>query len=559
MSKRKGKIYAESVEEYLKEIKEIFNNNRGGYIFRGQKDANWPVNSCAERRLIHNGHKEVSFDQIIEYQQDSLIYPIKSTLRHYKADCPKPLEDLEILAELQHFGGATMLIDFTKNALVALWFACEGEIDVSKKGKSKGKGGAVYLLKKSDIFPMKIVTADDLKLSFDGFFEQNNKTMDDQFLDKQTIQTELYYWEPGFQNQRISLQHSVFVFGKTNVLQSKLIQIIIKEDEKDKIRKELTKIHDISDIKLFDDFYGFAWANKYDSQIDKSEIDDLMNKAYFEFSQKKYKEVIDLMNKIIIKEPKYITAHVIRGGAKLITNELQGAVEDYTKIIELDTKNAPAYFYRGNARGKNGDSYGAIDDYTKAIELDPKNAAAYFYRGNARGKNGDSDGAIDDYTKAIELDPKNAPAYNNLGNARSDKNDLTRAIEDYTKAIELDPKNAAAYNNRGNAKLDNDKIDDAILDYSKALELKSNFAEAYCNRGIAKSKIGKHVEALEDFKRALELFDDDMNKKIVTGLICREEGKKEEARKHLEEAFAIAKGRNNNGMVKMIEKVLKDL
>ena len=65
------------------------------------------------------------------------------------------------------------------------------------------------------------------------------------------------------------------------------------------------------------------------------------------------------------------------------------------------------------------------------------------------------------------------------------------------------------------------------------------------NRDNAESKIGKHIEALEDFKRAFELFDDDMYKKYVTGLICREEDKKEEARKYLEEALAIAKKKKN--------------
>ncbi len=30
-----------------------------------------------------------------------------------------------MLAELQHHGAATSLIDFTKSALIALWFACQ--------------------------------------------------------------------------------------------------------------------------------------------------------------------------------------------------------------------------------------------------------------------------------------------------------------------------------------------------------------------------------------------------------------------------------------------------
>lgn len=100
---------------------------------------------------------------------------------------------------------------------------------------------------------------------------------------------------------------------------------------------------------------------------------------------------------------------------------------------------------------------------------------------------------------------------------------------------------------------------DGAEDYTKTIELDPKNALVYMNRDNAESKIGKHIEALEDFKRAFELFDDDMYKKYVTGLICREEDKKEEARKYLEEALAIAKKKKNIWMIKEIEETLKDL
>ena len=39
-------------------------------------------------------------------------------------DHKKLQHDLDILAELQHYGAATCLMDFTRNPLVGLWFAC---------------------------------------------------------------------------------------------------------------------------------------------------------------------------------------------------------------------------------------------------------------------------------------------------------------------------------------------------------------------------------------------------------------------------------------------------
>ena len=48
----------------------------------------------------------------------------------------RQLSDLEILAELQHFGAATCLIDFSRSALVALWFACQTGFKRGRKRKS---------------------------------------------------------------------------------------------------------------------------------------------------------------------------------------------------------------------------------------------------------------------------------------------------------------------------------------------------------------------------------------------------------------------------------------
>ena len=45
-------------------------------------------------------------------------------------------KDLSILAQLQHQGAATSLIDFSDNPLVALWFACKKNLN---QDSSNGK------------------------------------------------------------------------------------------------------------------------------------------------------------------------------------------------------------------------------------------------------------------------------------------------------------------------------------------------------------------------------------------------------------------------------------
>ena len=95
--------------------------------WRGQADASWPVHSSAYRRLKNQSRAWLLDDDAVlesamrEYEKRLLN--VARLAGHGHADGRK-LTDLELLAKLQHQGAATRLVDFTRNAFVALWFAC---------------------------------------------------------------------------------------------------------------------------------------------------------------------------------------------------------------------------------------------------------------------------------------------------------------------------------------------------------------------------------------------------------------------------------------------------
>lgn len=68
-----------------------------------------------------------------------------SGARRHVGNCPElpsGSSELEVLTQLQHLGAATGLIDFTTEALVALWFACSEDLE---------EDGAVYILPRSEV------------------------------------------------------------------------------------------------------------------------------------------------------------------------------------------------------------------------------------------------------------------------------------------------------------------------------------------------------------------------------------------------------------------------
>ena len=103
------------------------------WIYRGQADATWPL-------IPKAGRREYFRPQSDEDPRDGLASP---DLRRYKIwrrearaySQSIPEGDLECLAYAQHYGLATRLLDWSKNPLVALYFAAETDDETD---------GAVY-------------------------------------------------------------------------------------------------------------------------------------------------------------------------------------------------------------------------------------------------------------------------------------------------------------------------------------------------------------------------------------------------------------------------------
>ena len=188
-------------------------------------------------------------------------------------------------------------------------------------------------------------------------------------------------------NERITAQHSLFLFGLPSSGDLNSEEILIESASKEQIRKELEDLHDIREESLFPDFVGFAYTQRPNTPYP------------------------------ILNAEEYIS----RGTEALQRGQYSEAIEDFTKVIELKPGHAEAYYDRGNAYGGQGEYDRAIQDLTKAIEL-KEDAEAYALRGGIYNIQGEYDRAIQDLTKAIQLKEDYAEAYAFRGLAYCNKN-----------------------------------------------------------------------------------------------------------------------------------------
>ena len=133
----------------------------------------------------------------------------RRTLRRSKAYTDET-DDLEILSQLQHYGGKTNLIDFTTDYLIALYFSCYA---------SPNKDGRVVLVQKR------------------GEMSKYIKT-------------------PRRTANRVIAQNSIFVLPPDGVIENYDV-VEIPGRLKQEIMSYLEQCHDISAETVFNDLHGF--------------------------------------------------------------------------------------------------------------------------------------------------------------------------------------------------------------------------------------------------------------------------------------------------------------
>ena len=131
-----------TVDDILRKIEE--KADTGEYIYRGEPEhyQEKPYYGKVSSNLYRVFLELEGFDvETARFDIENVQMGMLETVKEFSRE---PASEIKRLAEIQHYGGKTNLIDFTEDYLVALFMACDG---------SPGKNGRVILEKKELIRP----------------------------------------------------------------------------------------------------------------------------------------------------------------------------------------------------------------------------------------------------------------------------------------------------------------------------------------------------------------------------------------------------------------------
>ena len=318
----------------------------GKYVFRGVPNETYGIQASAYRRPKGEDRSFLKFLQINKDLIDETI------LRGYDERNGRQLSQLEMLAELQHHGAATCLIDFTYSAQIALWFACGQDSKTAQDSENppNGKVFAVY----NQLPDFKEVKSNMLKDDIDDFLQDEEDSS-------------LYYWQPRQQNNRIIAQQSVFLFGRPEF--EAYDECVILENAKGDILTELKQVSGITEAMLFPDFEKFASLRGVDEPYAGLSIYECTELAQEQFREGNYSEAVAYCDRAIDQDLNHIEAYYERGQAKHYAGQYLSAVSDLDKFINQNPDYAEAYGYRAEAKFRLGNVDEAEADFLIALQL----------------------------------------------------------------------------------------------------------------------------------------------------------------------------------------------
>ncbi len=225
--------------------------------------------------------------------------------------------------------------------------------------------------------------------------------------------------------------------------------------------------------------------------------------------QKKFREAINLFNKVFTMVDTNFDASNNRASAYGMLNINDSALIDFNKAVELRPYDVNARANRDLlVKNMKGGEENSIEGIAKKIKESPEKPELYTLLGRKYLETKEYNKAMENFDIAIKMDAKQEDAQYYKGTIYDSQNDLDNAILQYSKVLKLNAKNESALNSRGIANGKKGNLDLAIKDFEILKTVNPNNKDAFYNLGFCYHILKQDDKACPFIHRAAELGDE---------------------------------------------------
>jgi len=216
--------------------------------------------------------------------------------------------------------------------------------------------------------------------------------------------------------------------------------------------------------------------------IGNASTDEQIALGYLQVNTGRYKEGMDIFNRLLKKDKKLIAAYLGRGTAYALQGNLTAACNDFGSAIEIEPNVSDAWKRRGQTRAALGLDAEAIQDLTKAASISA-DYECFHQRGIVYHKMHDYRKGLADFRKALDLEANNHITWNFVGLCENSLGRTREAIIAYQRAIHIDPKFKEAIANLAQAHRDAGDRDNSERIFAQAFKVDAKYVHGFHLRG----------------------------------------------------------------------------
>jgi tetratricopeptide (TPR) repeat protein len=198
------------------------------------------------------------------------------------------------------------------------------------------------------------------------------------------------------------------------------------------------------------------------------------------------------LEKVLAKDPYYMSAYTNLANIWVTQNNIEKALEIYFKGLSLDPDKvrgdpgdpATAYFNVGSILLHRGMLEEAVYFLETGLAINLENAAAYELAGQARMRRKNYPLAIEHFRNALKLDPDRPISRSYLEQHAKQQQQEPKGFDDNAFVNELYPENISLHLMLGDFFLNRKDLERAKIQYGKILKMDPSHSEA--KAGLAK-------------------------------------------------------------------------